>query len=137
MKIRFDYNHELHLMSHSFKIFSKYLMTISMNARKLSSFQKSLVHISPLCITIFIYFCSIRDVLFSCLYKIHQKINNTYIQRVLYKLQQGFYSSVSTNENPIGNQSTFFTLKRFTVIQVIKINFAIEYIRFLRSWSHS
>ena len=72
MKIQIDHNHELHLMPHSFKISCKYLMTISMNARKLSSFQKSLVHISPLCITIFIYFSSIADVLFSCLYKIHQ-----------------------------------------------------------------
>lgn len=87
MKIQIDHNHELHLMSHSFKISSKYLMTISMNARKLSSFQKkSLVHISSLCITIFIYFCSTADVLFPCLYKIHQNISNTYIQRVLYKL---------------------------------------------------
>ena len=77
MKIQIDHNYELHLMPHSFKISRKYLMTISMNARKLSSFQKSLVHI---------YFCSIADVLFHCLYKIHQNINNTYIQRVLYKL---------------------------------------------------
>jgi len=41
MKIQIDHNHELHLMSHSFKISSKYLMTISMNARRLSSFQKN------------------------------------------------------------------------------------------------
>ena len=87
MKLQIDHNHELHLMPHSFKISNKYLIAISMNARKLSNFQKkSLVHISRLCITIFIYFCSIADVLFPCLYKIHQKINNTYIQRVLYKL---------------------------------------------------
>jgi len=46
-------------------------------------------------------------------------------------------STMSTNENPIRNWSTLFILKIFAIIQVININFTVEYIRLLISWSYT